>query len=225
MIPRVAERLFGRSVAIAAAMPRPAAPAGIPTPTAAPKPGVLVQREEILDGRSRISGYRFRAVALEAGTPATVAGRAAALRDDNLAAFAQRRLAIIPLKAEEWQSGEFRPFVTSNTIFEVEVPSPGGDVAAWQQCVRDMKADGARVGFDSVVATPRLAVALELADAIFVKPDDYSQEGLARAMTGLRERDPAPTIVVDGIHTWDDFRSCVAMGAEYCLGSFAAESA
>lgn len=217
MIPRVVGKLFGHKSASAPGAIRSAA-AELAVP--APAPSALVHRDEILDGRTRISGYRFRPLSLDSQPPSPTA-KIAALKGDNLASFAQRRMAVVPLRVSEWEGGDFQQFVTPNTFFEIEVPAPGGDVGAWRDAVRQIKAAGARVGMDSVVVSSHTAETVALADAVFVKPADYSVEGLDRTIAQLRGHASQPTVVADGVYSWSDYRACLGMGAHYCLGDFA----
>ena len=64
-----------------------------------------VHRDEILDGRTRIVGYRFRVVSsADASVPPSAARKMDALKADNLASFARQRLAIVPITIEDWQT-------------------------------------------------------------------------------------------------------------------------
>jgi EAL and modified HD-GYP domain-containing signal transduction protein len=219
MTPRVEERLFGRRVD--GGLASPGAAGAFPTqPAIAQHAGAFVERDEILDARSRISGYRFRTVSADGAVRPPLAAKVEALIRDNLAGFAQRRMATVSLTADEWLQADFRQFVTPNTIFEIDVPRPDSEVAPWLALVRDIKSRGARIGFDGIVASSRLSEALPLADAIFVRTSDYTADGLAGTMRHLRSLDPAYAIIVDGVNDWPEFRACLEMGANYCMGSF-----
>lgn len=215
MTPRVEERLFGRRVLGGLALP------GAAGAVAVQHADAFVERDEILDARSRISGYRFRAVSADGNLRPSPSAKVDALSRDNLAGFAQRRMAVVSIKVDEWPQANFQQFITPNTIFEIEVPRPDCEVAPWLAHVEAIKARGARVGFDSIVASSRLAEALPRADAVVVRPSDYPADALAGMIGRLRGQDPALVIIVDGVHTWPDFRASLEMGAHYCIGSFA----
>lgn len=222
MIARIVERLLGNR-----AMPASADDKGIAGDTA-PSGGIttvvppshpLVHRDEILDRRARIAGYRFRTLSL-AGRAPSAREKSDALKCDNLPLVTEHRMAVVQLEAADWQGEDYRQFATPNTIFQV-APPPGGAIGPWLDSLRAMKADGARIGLDDAVAETAGSDVLRLADAIFVRPGDQSVEALDRRIEGLRRCEPHPLVIADGVHSWDDYRTCLGVGADCCLGDFA----
>ena len=182
---------------------------------------ILVHRDEIIDGRTRICGYRFRTVPMDASVPPSPVARANALAADHLAKFALQRTAVVSLRVDEWRAADFRQFATPNMIFHVDLPPPGGDIASWRAGLADIKASGAKVALDRVADAFPLAEALDLADVVCLRPAAYSREDLERLIGSLRSRHPDLAFIVDGVATWPEYETCLELGIQYCLGSFA----
>lgn len=188
----------------------------------APRCEFKVMRDEVLDGRSRIVGYRFRTVATgdgpEQSCPIT---KLNALKADRLASFAQHRMAVIPITADEWRALDYRQFVTPNVLFHVALPQNGG-TSAWLWTLEDIRDCGAGVALDSTAMEPSFADGLRLADIVFANPECGKDGALAEMITALRQRHPAVRVAVDGVRSWREYRACLDVGADYCMGPFTA---
>jgi hemerythrin-like metal-binding protein len=189
---------------------------------AQPRREVRIVRDEILDGRSRIVGYRFRAVASGEGEaqPAPL-DKLNALKEDRLASFAQHRMAVVPISADEWRTLDYQQFAGPNTIFHVALPHDGR-TAAWLRTLEDVKRSGAAVALDGAALESSFADAADFASLMFVRPADYAEGGIARLLDDLRLRGSGAHLAVDGVRSWRDYRAYLDMGAEYCLGEFTA---
>lgn len=225
---RIIKNFFGQGESL---MPSPepfaveAAPAAatIPAPQSAAPPAAVMHREEILDGRSRIAGYRFTARDLRRGERPPAATVLDLLRAEAIANFAQRRLAVIPLGSEDWRGHDYRPFVAPNTAFLIDAPTPGADadaVEAWLAILREIRECGAKVALAGGGAA--IPGALDLADLLFVKLADYSLEAFEQALSGFQRSHPALQLIVENVQTWPEHRLCLARGAACSLGPFAA---
>jgi hemerythrin-like metal-binding protein len=182
-----------------------------------------VQREEILDGRTRIVGYRFQVLPIdEAGIPPGPEMKLSALKADGLGSFAQQRMAIVPIGVDDWQMFDYRQFATRNLAFHLAMPPSGVDAAAFRHAVEDIRLSVARVALDWALIESDLGGLLELADIIFVRPSDYSTSKLGEVVANLRERYHGVSIAADGVASWDEYRTCLTMGIHYCLGGFTA---
>src|SRR6185369_75206 len=93
---------FGRDV------PPPASRLPVSEAAARVTPPVVLKRDEIIDDRTRIAGYRFSVhhpdanCQLEPGTALEI------LAANGVAAFAERRLALIPLYLDDWARHDYR---------------------------------------------------------------------------------------------------------------------
>jgi EAL and modified HD-GYP domain-containing signal transduction protein len=181
----------------------------------------FVRRQEILDARLRISGYRFQSLAMNGGVLRNTEQAVAALALDNLRQFALRRMAVLTLRIEEWLAHDYRQFVTPNTIFLVEMPGKSADLTSWLAGLQDLKTSGARIALDSVVLQAPYNQALAMADMLFIRLSDYAIEECERQIVSLRARYPLLTFAADDVHSWPEYRMCRAMGIDYCLGDFA----
>lgn len=182
-----------------------------------------VQRDEVLDGRTRIVGYRFRVVPIDESAVAPgPEAKIRALKNDSLATFAQQRLAIVPVSVDEWRSFDFRQFATHNAMFHLGLVPDDGGAARWLHAIEDIRSCGARVALDWALVESDLGELLARADAIFIRPSDYSAGRLGEVIAGVRERYPGANIAADGVGSWTEYRACLNLGVHYCLGGFTA---
>ncbi len=203
--------------------PPPPPSARPPEPESEPPPAhPIVQRDEIIDDRSRIAGYRFSVRRPGTGPVLLPQEAAAQLDTENLPAFAARRLALIPLAAGDWMHADFRRFIAPGTTFLVNAPGAKDTAAidAWLDTLRDIKAAGGRVavGDDAVQQGEGLAEA----DLLLLDMRNYALDNFERLLRRLRRLHPALAIAVDGVASWSEHRLCQSLGATYSLGGFAA---
>lgn len=210
------ERSASSSSAPAAALAAARPPVAVPAPKRE-KPVAIVHREEIIDGRSRIAGYRFNARDVRRGTRPAAASVLELLRGEAIVNFAQRRLAVIPLSSEDWAGNDYRQFVAPNTAFLVDAPAPGSDPEAWLDVLRAIRESGAKVALAGGAALP---AALGLADLLFINFSDYSLEAFEQAMRGFKRSYPALQLIVENVQTWPEHRLAQARGATCALGPF-----
>jgi EAL and modified HD-GYP domain-containing signal transduction protein len=183
---------------------------------------VLVHRDEILDGRSRIAGYRFTVRYCDHDTAPSVAAVVAALQDENLVDFAQRRLALIPISGREWWTSKLRQLITPNTTFLIEVPADQGGAGDLANVLADIREAGGKAALRSAVFASGDKLA-PLTDLVLIDFRAYSVENLESFVTKLASEHAGIAIAVDGIQSWPEHRMCQAMGAKYSLGGFAAQ--
>jgi c-di-GMP phosphodiesterase len=198
--------------------PAPATAAVAAAHGSAPEPRFVVQRDEILDGRSRIAGYRFVVRGLGSGMRSDAGAAVAALRADNVQLFAERRLALVPLTVQDWYSTTIGELIAANSTFLVASPAPA-DHAAWLQVLQEVKAAGAHVGLDAAAASDPAALAL--ADFLLLDFGTYSLANFERLVKALSLSHPQLALAADGITSWPEHRLCQAMGIRYCLGGYA----
>lgn len=196
-----------------------------PPPTArlpADAPAVrstIVHREELIDARSRIAGYRFRVRRLGSELAPNPGETLAALAAENLAQFANRRLALVPLAAGDWRRADFRPFVAAGTHFLVAPPAAGEPPADWLAELREIRDAGGRVALGDAGAA--VADALTLADLLILDFRTHALDAFERRVRELR-RQPQLALAADGIASWAEHRLCQSLGLTYSLGDFAA---
>lgn len=209
--------------------PEPSPPQSLPcvapaSETAdAPAPATIVHREEIIDGRSRIAGYRFNIRLLDSADGSVEGGiRLQLLLRESIANLAQRRLAVIPLSAQEWLDHTFRQLAAPGAVFLVDIPAPGTSPEAWVSILADIRASGAKVAVTgAAIAIPG---ALDAADLMLINFADYPLEAFERLVADIRQRHPSLQLMVENIQSWPEHRLCQARGLLYSLGEFSTRS-
>ncbi len=180
----------------------------------------MVQRDEMLDAKSRIAGYRFVVRRIGSTLTPTLGETVAALRAENVAVFAQRRVALLPVTASDSYRPEYRQFIAPNAYFLVASPAAGEDWGAWREAVESLKAAGGKVAIDDAAVAERSALAL--ADICLLDFRSYTLENFERLLRRLvRSESPLP-VAADGLSAWAEHRLCLDRGATYSLGGFAA---
>ncbi|CAN7619196.1 HDOD domain-containing protein [Pseudoduganella sp. LjRoot289] len=180
----------------------------------------MLCRDEIVDKRHRLCGYLFTAKA--GGKRAAPSEREffEALRAADLAAFAARRIAVIPITPEAVAAQQYAALATPNSMFLIDrrqTALPAAELAARMLALRQAGCKTALCGASMAAAdAPLLAVC----DAAFLHLSDSSLPQFQNLMRQLRAAYPAMQIAVDGVGTWDEQRMCLAWGCDYCLGEF-----
>ncbi len=192
-------------------------PVCVPSEPPRAEPGVVVQRDEMIDARSRIAGYRFAVRRLGGGSPLSPQTIVTALGNDNLHGVLQRRQAMISLAPGDWFGADFARFSGPNSAFFIATP-PAVERERWAQAVSAIKTAGGRVAVDG-----------DALDACPVAPDvllldftAYPLEAFERAVKNALARHPGLAIAVDGVGSWDEQRLCHALGVRHALGGFVA---
>lgn len=169
-----------------------------------------MRREEILDSRGRLAGYRFSCRSAGPLADNSAAAYRAALQAANVKAFAERRLAVIVISLDEWCDEDFVALAGPLTVFQLD--GPGADLDP-------IKQSGAGVALPiGRGAMP----AAELAQANMAVVD-FSAAGFdafERTVKTLKAEYPRVAIAVENLHSWTERRVCLALGVEYALGDF-----
>lgn len=198
----------------------------VPAP-AAPKPAsappVVLQRDEIIDARTRIAGYRFGIRRPDGdGTP-DAPSVLDALSTNHVAAFAERRLALIALRPQDWRECDFRPLIGVHTVFLLQLSATQGNGDNWREVAALIRDAGARVALPaaSLEGEPRAFV--KECDFLFLDISAYTLANFERAVQAITATCPQLGLIVDNIGRWPEFRYCTAHGVDYCLGPFTTE--
>ncbi len=191
-------------------------------PPPSPPPPVrsaVVRRDEIIDERSRIAGYRFVARAAD-GCALSAGERATALASEHLATFARRRLALLPLAAGDWRQGDCAALIAAHSHFLVPAPAVRGDGdEAWLATLQEIREAGGRIAVDD--AGLGVDGAAALAELIVLDFRSYALAGFERLVRRLRRLHPHAALAADGIGSWPEHRLCQSLGIRYSIGDFA----
>jgi EAL and modified HD-GYP domain-containing signal transduction protein len=186
-------------------------------------PRAVLHREEIIDARMRIAGYRFYVDAQQPKGRIAQVAFIDAMKAEAVLSFAKRRLALIPIAAQHWQQANYQQFIAANTIFVVSAPTASEATDAWAADVALIKDAGARIGLEGPVTDAGLAPILALCDLAMVDFNDYSLGGLEQLVRGMRAAHPTVALAVENVPAWPERRLLVAQGVQYCLGGFTTE--
>jgi EAL and modified HD-GYP domain-containing signal transduction protein len=189
-------------------------------------PAVVLQRDEMIDGKTRIGGYRFSARRPESADAAEAADAASTLEilaANQVASFAERRLALIPLTHDDWLRADYTPLIGPNTTFLLSIPevTPASD--AWNAVAVAIHNAGARIALSGSDVIAQRSVILAQADYLLLDFPSFSLPNLERLINALREEKPDLELIADKVSTWPEYRYCVSRGFSYCLGKFTTE--
>ena len=199
--------------------PDPAAP--LFTAPSRETPPIVLQRDEIIDAKTRIGGYRFAAHVPDSPHEANPRATLEALRAANVAAFAERRMALIPLPAAHWMSLDFSSLIGPHTVFLLDPPEASLPRERWRDVALAIRAAGARVGVAGTGNSGDRDLILECADLLLIDFSAYSLPGLESALSAFKTEFPRLQIAVENVDGWPERRLCVSRGADFCLGPFA----
>ncbi|MBL8428580.1 MAG: HDOD domain-containing protein [Dechloromonas sp.] len=201
----------------------PTAVAHVTTVPVRISPPVILQRDEIIDGRTRIGGYRFSARRPESEQLADGLSTLEILTANDVAAFAERRLALIPLTHEDWMRYDYRPLVGPMTTFLLQLPDGERASEPWNEAARSIHGAGARIALASGDIVSHRQTILAHADYLLLDFSAQSLSSLEVLLRSLRQEKPGLELIVEKVRRWPEYRYCVSNGIAYCLGTFATE--
>jgi c-di-GMP phosphodiesterase len=190
-----------------------------PTPARSTSP-VIVQREEIIDEKTRICGYRFSVHSPDSPRLAEAQDTLDALAHCYVAAFAERRLALINLQAEDWSALDFQRLIGRNTVFILPLPKAQEDQANWLSTSSRIKQAGAKIAVAGNEIIAQQALLGNLVDFIFIDFSAYSLNLLEQTIKTLKARFPQASLIAENISRWPEQRYCIAHGISCCMGPF-----
>ncbi len=202
--------------------PQPLPTAGAePPPPPRREPGTSVFRDEIIGDGSRLIGYRFQAFRQGGGTRPDPAALLTALKADNLVNFAQRRLALVPLRLEEWAQADFASLIAPHTSFLLSSDNPALPGQDWLDVLGAIRNRGGRIALDITVTRSHSRL-LDQADLVLIDLKDYSLERFEKQVRALQASRPGTALAALSVGSWAEHRLCQGLGVRYSLGGFAA---
>jgi len=184
-------------------------------------PALVVRREEVVDSKTRIAGYRFSTAFCASTDLPKVRLVCEALLTENLAAFAERRVTLLPIVAQNWFRADYRKLVGPHTVFLLDPPPQEIEARSrWSEVCKSIRASGARVALSGIEIGLDAHPLLADADLLVVDFASYSLSNFEMAMARIKRNHPEIQIIVDGLRSWPERRLCTARGADYCLGPF-----
>lgn len=202
------------------AAPAAATPASAPLEAPRPATNVILCRSEIVDQRLRLCGYRFAAPSGGSRPPLPEAQFFDALVEADVAGFAQRRVALVPISADAIVFQRHLPVAAPHTIFVIERGQSGLDAAQLAGRIGALRESGAQVALHGVSLEPAEAPLLAVCDVAVLHLNDHSLAEFQALTRQLRAAYPKLKLLIDGVESWDEQRMCLAWGGEYFMGSF-----
>lgn len=190
------------------------------TPAAPKAPPAIVRREEIIDEKTRICGYRFSVHRPDAADPVTPQVTLAALVQNHVAVFAERRLALVKIAPDDWSTVNIQPIVGPNTVFILPLPEAGGDMASWLAASTIIKQAGGKIAASGSEIINLRSQILEHIDFILIDFPAYSLNHLEQTIRKLRALFPKASLIAENLSRWPEQRYCIAHRIAYCLGPF-----
>ncbi|UCV21927.1 EAL and HDOD domain-containing protein [Ferribacterium limneticum] len=200
------------------AMQMPSAP--VPAAPVHKAPAVVLQRDEIIDSKTRIAGYRFSARRPDSARLPDPRSTLEILAANDVATFAERRLALIPLTHDDWTRHDYKPLIGPKTCFLLALPDNALVADAWNEVAAAIRGAGARIALaGSDILAHRQAI-LAHADFLLLDFSAFSLPALEQLLKTLRQEKPALEFIADRVSRWPEHRYCVSHGIAYCLGAF-----
>lgn len=186
-------------------------------------PPVVLLRDEIIDARTRIAGYRFSARRPDSELVADAASTLEILAANNVAVFAERRLALIPLSHEDWSRQDYRPLIGPLTTFLLTLPGGAKVSDAWNDVAAAIHGAGARIALAAGDIVTHRQTILDHADYLLLDFSALSLSSLEVLLRTLRQEKPGLELIADKLKRWPEHRYCLSHGIAYCLGTFTTE--
>lgn len=233
---RFLDRLLGRKPAPTA--PTPATDPPGTTPAPAPQVADIsnqgrraaafarLHREEILDARKRLCGYRFSLTGQPAGrgpSPSPTEETAdllGALADAGIQEFASRRLALIPVSLEEVEGETWPQLLAPHTRFVLNGQHGRIPVDALEAALIRLKAQGARVALENLAITGEQNTLLTQADLFILPFGEGTLESFEAQIRAAQGQRPDIELLTTGVSTWAEQRYGAARGATRFMGPF-----
>src|SRR5471032_2043946 len=204
-----------------AAASQPAAQAEpAPQEVARPAVNVILCRSEIVDQRLRLCGYRFAAPSGGGRAPLPEAQFFEALVDADVAGFAQRRVALVPITVDAIVFQRHLPVAAPHTVFVIERGRAALDVEPLAGRLGALRESGAQVALHGVSMDPADAPLLAVCDVAVLHLNEHSLAEFQTLTRQLRAAYPNIKLLIDGVESSDEQRMCLAWGGDYFMGSF-----
>jgi len=221
------KRIFGGGAAVqnnhdpfSRDMPAASSVAPVPPPPVRAAPAIVMQRDEIIDAKTRIAGYRFSARRPDSALQADAASTLEILSANNVAAFAERRIALIPLSSADWVSLNYRPLIGTHTVFLLSLPERDEEAKTWSEVAAMIREAGGKIALAAGAMLSHRELVLGDADFLLLDFPSYSLANLEKMIKGLRVAKPGLQLIADNVGRWPEQRYCIAHGISHCIGSF-----
>ncbi|MCX7898093.1 MAG: HDOD domain-containing protein [Rhodocyclaceae bacterium] len=201
---------FGREAAHPPAPPSAAA-------VKPPPPQAILRREEIIDARMRLAGYRYLVEASADHVP-SAAEILSLCQEARIKPFAERRLIVLTLAAQDWLAADFGSLASPRLVVHFSPPREE-TLPTWLHAIESARTQGIglAVSVESLVHLPETAKV----DLVLIDYSAYSFLSFEQMLMRLSTQRPDAPLWVDRVPGWAERHYCHAHGAAYCSGPFA----
>ncbi len=180
-----------------------------------------LKREELLDGRVRIGGYRYSLL----NPDSSPSDYLDALLAEKVKDLAEHRISLICMTLEQWDQADFASIVGPNTMFQLQAPEPAEIGIEWLSLLQEIRHCGAGIALSVsgqfTSSAPHLVESLGYAQWVVLDFTSYTDfPDVAVHIKQWRHDWGSIDIVVENLPSWYDQVFCLSMGARYSLGSF-----
>lgn len=180
-------------------------------------PKKVLVRDEILDTRCRISGYRYR---LGKSGVSTEDYFDALHRGERVKEFAKTRIVLIRLELKQWKEADFASLVDANTLFEIVIPpdlNTGEDLTL---LLDEVRATGAGIAMSYGTSPKVFGTVIGQTALMLFDLSAHSLEDFELQVKNFQQDNSAIKIAVENISSWAEQRFSHSLGAHYFLGTF-----
>lgn len=183
-------------------------------------PDAILVREEIIDARNRLCGYRFMPKPLAGSGPCPESWFYEALNEEHIMEFAQHRMAVVPLSADGMFFGRHRQLHAPKMYFQINVRNAEVPHDELVRRVAALHDGGFLVALSGIDLMRDEMPLLQLADLVFLDLAEYLLHRLETTVRDMRLEFPTVELAAENVHSWSEQRMCMAWGFKYCLGDF-----
>lgn len=183
----------------------------------------ILHREEILDSRGRLCGYRFSMKSLDEQAFFSEQQFFDALQTAGIQTFAQRRLALVPISTDGLVFGRHKSLPAENVVFLLDPRKSTLPAERLLGCLSAIRGSGCKTALTGIAFSDEELPLLEETDIVLLGFADFSLYQFQKLARRLRSVAPKVLLGVEGIQSWTEQRICAASGFEYFLGDFLAK--
>lgn len=190
--------------------------------TALAEPVVLV-RDEIIDTKTRIAGHRFSVHHSDPYRQLEPGSILEALEKNQVATFAERRLALISLQPNDWGTHNYKAIIGPHTVFCLAVGERSQEKAGLNDMAAAIHGAGANIAISGNDMARHREFMLEHADFLLLDFSAYSLASFEQVLKNLRREKPQLRLIVENVNRWPEHRYCLSNDVSYCIGPFTTE--
>lgn len=182
----------------------------------------ILYREEILDSRGRLCGYRFSMKPLVEQGYFSEQQFFYALQSAEIPVFAQRRMAVVPISADGVVFGRHQSLLAPHMVFLLDARRSGVTTEGLLGRLNAIRGAGCKTALAGISLADDERPLLEETDIVFLGLEDFSLAQFQKLAQNLRSIAPKVALGVEGIQSWAEQRMCASWGFDYFLGEFLA---